>query len=162
MEAIMTLDWTLIDAIRIGYPQKPFFILVKDLDKRVIGHVLFSPRFDRGTSTPQPIRRGHPVRGWRLRDWALIELDQAKHQTTFRIQKNRVMGEFEAINLIGTAMTGEYSREEALECIKSPPLDTSNGVITLADEPVPETELRFPVDVSNSMGENVKMVAKFG
>ncbi|KAH6991976.1 hypothetical protein EDB82DRAFT_473800 [Fusarium venenatum] len=59
---------------------------IGDLDKRVIGHVLFSPRLGPSTSTSQSIRPGHSLQVQRLRDWALVELHQSKHQTPFQAQ----------------------------------------------------------------------------
>ncbi|RSL74978.1 hypothetical protein CEP51_011297 [Fusarium floridanum] len=54
---------------------------LEEPSNRIIGHVLFSPKISEGRS---------PSGEKRCRDWALIELDQGKHETALENLTNRV------------------------------------------------------------------------
>lgn len=69
----------------------------KDPAARIFGHIAFSPPFSVGLTE---------YGGKRLRDWALIELDQSKHATPLSLLQNRVVLGASAGNTILRHATG--------------------------------------------------------
>ncbi|RGP62274.1 hypothetical protein FLONG3_10280 [Fusarium longipes] len=127
---------------------------IQELGKRAIGHVLFSPRYS--------VSNSGPARPERLRDWALIELDQAKHETPFSAQKNAIVGGHTADILFDKARAKELSRDVRRKYPNKLQIDNNMGTIVLADKCVPDKELRDPEEESMSLDEPAKLVAKFG
>ncbi|KPM34786.1 hypothetical protein AK830_g11792 [Neonectria ditissima] len=122
-----------------------------DKDKRIFGHVLFSPKISntiRGTTGP----RVQP----RLRDWALIELHPGKHTTPLADLKNRV-----SITVGGLAMLTAAKSAENFPIDLRLAINSGNHTIALRGR-IPEREMKNPPMEAKSTDDPAILVAKHG
>ncbi|KAF5967619.1 hypothetical protein FBULB1_11129 [Fusarium bulbicola] len=73
----------------------------ESMESRTIGHVLFSPKLGLSSSSPA-----------RFRDWALVELDQKKHQTEVKNLENKVPAKLAALLVLPRYMPWLYPIDE--------------------------------------------------
>ncbi|VUC34496.1 unnamed protein product [Clonostachys rosea] len=123
---------------------KDYLISIKDVETRIIGHVLFSPEYGCGIC---------PSGSVRLRNWALVELHPDKHQTDIRDLKNVVALSLTDLRAITVAAATEIHKYDYS-------LFDLEGLLQL-EGIVHEDEIRRPRTMSKNK-EPVMVVAMFG
>ncbi|KAF4416413.1 hypothetical protein F53441_14547 [Fusarium austroafricanum] len=126
---------------------------LKDDDTRVIGHVLFSPKYSLGPSTNQG--------GKRLRDWALIELHPDKHRTPLQNLQNQTIAGSRGRQELDMALDAELKRDKQEALGVQLDFDIWTNTFNLKGT-VPEDEMRHPALQVCQSDENVMIVGKFG
>ncbi|KAH8649001.1 hypothetical protein BGZ61DRAFT_469636 [Ilyonectria robusta] len=117
---------------------------------RIIGHVLFSPKYSTGTLGTDE---------WtahRLRDWALIELHPDKHASPLEKLRNEVTVPAMAMNEFSTALGAEN-----LQVTHRAFINLFKHAVELQGT-IPEGELKRPRQESRSLDEPAILVAKHG
>ncbi|KAG5746438.1 hypothetical protein H9Q70_010860 [Fusarium xylarioides] len=119
---------------------------------RIIGHVLYSPKYS--VSTPE-------TGVSRLRDWALVELHQDKHETVFGEMRNMVVAGPRAGRELWRVLYEELNDEDRRRVEKQLPFHHTNTYDLTRT--VHEFEMRLPNEASRSLeNERAMVVAKFG
>ncbi|KAI1035283.1 hypothetical protein LB504_005997 [Fusarium proliferatum] len=124
----------------------------ESMESRTVGHVLFSPKFGLSTSSPA-----------RFRDWALIELDQKKHQTPVQQLENKVPAELAAVLARPQFMSGRHSdqeRERKYNIPRGVHTSTQTGVMSEAEMRCPDFE--FAVPGNTIVDEDFMRVCMYG
>ncbi|KAF4440987.1 hypothetical protein FACUT_3016 [Fusarium acutatum] len=124
----------------------------ESMESRTVGHVLFSPTFGLSSSSPA-----------RFRDWALIELDQKKHQTPVKKLVNKVPETLHAISVWPEFMPWQYlvkGRKRIYCILAGDDTFTQTGVM-------PEAEMRcadfeFAVPGKTVVDEDFMRVCMYG
>ncbi|KAF5022229.1 hypothetical protein F66182_5744 [Fusarium sp. NRRL 66182] len=121
-------------------------------EARIIGHVLFSPNYDTAVS---PSNRPY------IRDWALIELHQGKHETPLSSLKNSVIVGQHCLEDISDAIADEgYAKEpDVLEYVL--PFDRHTRTVELSGT-ISEHEMMNPAFEFKSFEGKAMLVAKYG
>ncbi|KAF4343313.1 hypothetical protein FBEOM_2717 [Fusarium beomiforme] len=129
------------------------FDKLRDLKSRIIGHVLFSPKYGCGFS-----ESGAEL----LRDWALVEPHQDRHETVFDEIKNRVVAGPGANRQRDRFIIQELSADQRGEFKNQLLIDHHTKTYELS-RTVQGLETRWPFHVAQSIeNENAMLVAKFG
>ncbi|KAF5608529.1 hypothetical protein FPANT_453 [Fusarium pseudoanthophilum] len=124
----------------------------ESMESRTIGHVLVSPKFGLSSSSPS-----------RFRDWALIELDQTKHQTPVKKLVNKVPETLHAIFRRPNYMAWEHldPGRKRINCILAGgDTFTQTGVLSEAEMRCPDFE--FAVTGKTVVDEDFMRVCMYG
>ncbi|KAF5649146.1 uncharacterized protein FTJAE_1142 [Fusarium tjaetaba] len=108
----------------------------ESMESRTVGHVLFSPKF--GLSSSSPVR---------FRDWALIELDQKKHQTPVKNLGNTVPETLSPVFRMRQFMLWEYvnpGRKRTICMVPGAHIYTQTGVMSEAEMRCPDFDFAVP------------------
>ncbi|KAF4431813.1 hypothetical protein FACUT_8573 [Fusarium acutatum] len=125
---------------------------INDLESRIIGHVLFSPKYSLSTSTQNV--------SW-IRDWVLVELHPNRHETVFSEIKNRVVAGPRANRQLNQVLHHELSDDHRTR-VKGLLVDHHTNTYELT-RTVQKSEMRKPFEAARSMeNEPAMVVAKFG
>ncbi|KAF5622148.1 uncharacterized protein FTJAE_11009 [Fusarium tjaetaba] len=131
---------------------KERFEKLQEEKSRIIGHVLYSPKYSLGTSITGASR---------LRDWALVELHQDKHETVFSEIRNMVVAGPRAGIELWKVLYEELDNEDQERVEKRLPFHHTNTYDLTRT--VHEFEMRLPNEASRSLeNERAMVVAKFG
>ncbi|EWG40802.1 hypothetical protein FVEG_15178 [Fusarium verticillioides 7600] len=131
---------------------KEKFGKLHDRKSRIIGHVLYSPKYSLVTSKTGADR---------LRDWALVELHQDKHETVFSEMRNMVVAGPRADRELWRVLYDELGDEDRRRVEKQLPFHHTNTYDLTRT--VQEFEIRFPNEASRSLeNQRAMVVAKFG
>ncbi|KAH7226268.1 hypothetical protein BKA60DRAFT_555747 [Fusarium oxysporum] len=126
---------------------------INDLKSRIIGHVLFSPKYSLGISE---------MNANRLRDWALVELHPDRHETVFSEIKNRVVAGPRANRQLNDVLLNELSAEHRTHLEDQLLVDHHTNTYELT-RTVQESEMRRSFQAARSLEDEPAMVvAKFG
>ncbi|KAF4999194.1 hypothetical protein FGRMN_2653 [Fusarium graminum] len=121
-----------------------------DTHKRTIGHVLFSPRSEVVCSNTTS-GANH------LRDWALVELHQNRHETPFSEQKNKVSAGHYIARRTCQSLGIDFGAENFTTSRRG---HNTTLAITLANTTMPEAEVKE--NQSGMLSGHPMVVAKFG
>lgn len=125
---------------------------LQDPASRIIGHVLFSPKYGVGTS---------PSGARRYRDWALIELHQGKHETELHELRNKIMAGYGAGSIVRRARLSEFSDDDYKRAPCTLQLESATNILCL-DGIMSEDEMRAPEFASVSLDKPAIIVGKYG
>ncbi|KAF5706716.1 hypothetical protein FMUND_11452 [Fusarium mundagurra] len=122
------------------------------MESRTVGHVLFSPKFGLSSSSPT-----------RFRDWALIELDQKKHQTLVKELRNATPETLSLVSRQPQFMTWEYldpGRKRTICIVPGAHIFTQTGVMPEAEMICPDFD--FAVPGKTAIDEDFMQVCMYG
>ncbi|KAF5971850.1 tripeptidyl-peptidase I [Fusarium coicis] len=123
-----------------------------DKKSRIIGHVLYSPKYSLVTSKTGVDR---------LRDWALVELHQDKHETVFSEMRNMVVAGPRAGQRLWQVLYHELEDEDRRRVENQLPVHHTNTYDLTRS--VQEFEMELPNEASRSLeNERAMVVVKFG
>ncbi|KAF5532941.1 hypothetical protein FMEXI_12129 [Fusarium mexicanum] len=124
----------------------------ESMESRTIGHVLFSPKLGLSSSSPA-----------RFRDWALIELNQKKHQTPVEKLANKVPETLHALFADPEFMLWQYvipGRKRMHFALAGCNTFTQTGVMPEAEMRCPDFE--FKVTGKTAVDEEFMRVGMYG
>ncbi|KAF4493816.1 hypothetical protein FAGAP_10045 [Fusarium agapanthi] len=131
---------------------KEKFEKLRNKKSRIIGHVLYSPKYSLGTSETGADR---------LRDWALVELHQDKHETVFSEMRNMVVAGPRAGRELWQVLYHELNDEDRRRVENQLPVHHTNTYDLTKS--VQEFEMTWPNEASRSLeNERAMVVVKFG
>ncbi|KAF5243814.1 hypothetical protein FANTH_8008 [Fusarium anthophilum] len=131
---------------------KEKFEKLHEKKSRIIGHVLYSHKYSLGIS-----ETGAP----RLRNWALVELNQDKHETVFSEMRNMVVASPRAGRELWRVLNDELDDEDRRRVEKQLPFHHINTYDLTRT--VQEFEIKIPNEASRSLeNQRAMVVAKFG
>ncbi|RBA21287.1 hypothetical protein FPRO05_07601 [Fusarium proliferatum] len=130
---------------------KDKFDTLHEKKSRIIGHVLYSPKYSLGTSEGGADR---------LRDWALVELHQDKHETVFSEMRNLVVAGPQARQQLWKVLFDELNNEHRIRVENQLSVHHTNTYDLTRS--VQEFEMRSPNETSQGLDESAMVVAKFG
>ncbi|KAG5817737.1 hypothetical protein H9Q74_001584 [Fusarium xylarioides] len=126
---------------------------INELKSRIIGHVLFSPKYSLSTTTTNAT--------W-LRDWALVELHPDRHETVFSEIKNRVVAGPNANRQLNQVLLHELSADHRTKLQDQLLVNHHTNTYELTRS-VQADEMREPFEAARSLeNEPAMVVAKFG
>ncbi|KAG5743102.1 hypothetical protein H9Q70_014185 [Fusarium xylarioides] len=108
----------------------------ESMESRTVGHVLFSPKFGLSSSSPA-----------RFRDWALIELDQKKHQTPVKKLGNTIPETLASVFRRPQFMAWQHldpGRKRTICIVPGTHVFTQTGVMSEAEMRCPDFDFAVP------------------